>query len=211
VSSPGSGIAGIVLAAGGSTRFGGPKQLAPLAGRPLLEHVATVLAEGAFDDRIVVLGADAERIRGEVDLHGARAVVCREWEQGQALSLATGIAAAGTARAAVILVGDQPLVTAAAIERVLAARGGDALAVRATYDGRPGHPVVIERPLFERVLELRGDAGARALFEGGAEVKEVGCEDVASGLDVDTLDALRRAEAEIARRAPAGPDGPDGP
>jgi molybdenum cofactor cytidylyltransferase len=191
---PGS-VAGIVLAAGGASRFGGAKQLAPFRGRPLLEHALATLAAAPVDRRIVVLGAEADRIRAEVDLQGAEPVVCADWAQGQTRSLAAGIAAAGDADAALIILGDQPLVSPAAVERVVAARDGEALAVRATYDGDPGHPVLLERVLFAAALELEGDAGARALFSGREDaVVEVPCEDLGSAADVDTVEALRKLE-----------------
>jgi CTP:molybdopterin cytidylyltransferase MocA len=191
---PGS-VAGIVLAAGGASRFGRAKQLAPFRGRFLLEYPLATLAAAPVDRRIVVLGAEAERILEQVDLQGAEPVVCADWAEGQARSLAAGIAAAGDAGAALIMLGDQPGVSPAAAERVLGARDGEALAVRATYDGDPGHPVLIERELFPAALALKGDTGARALFAGReAALVEVPCDDLGSAADVDTVEALRKLE-----------------
>jgi molybdenum cofactor cytidylyltransferase len=188
-------VAGIVLAAGGANRFGGAKQLAPLRGRPLLEHSLATLAATPLDRRLVVLGAEADRVREEVDLQGAEPVLCEDWAQGQARSLAAGLVAAGDAAAALIFLGDQPLVSPGAAERVLAARDGDAVAVRATYHGEPGHPVLLERELFAAALALEGDAGARALFNGREDaVLEVPCEDLGSAVDVDTVEVLRKLE-----------------
>src|SRR3989442_3261575 len=82
-------IAFIVLAAGAGRRFGGPKQLAPLAGRPLLQHVV----DAAPDPLTVVLGAHADAVRAGVDLDSADVVVCEDWEEGQAASLRPGVAA----------------------------------------------------------------------------------------------------------------------
>lgn len=191
----GAGVTGLVLAAGAATRFGSPKQLATREGRPLLEHSLAALAAAPLDRRLVVLGAEADRIRAQVDLHGCEVVVCEDWAEGQARSLACGVAAADGAEAVLVLLGDQPGVTAEAIERVLAARGAPALAVRATYGGAPGHPVLLERPLLGRVRELQGDVGARVLLEGRGElVREVACDDVGSGRDIDTAEDLREAE-----------------
>ena len=167
----------------------------------MLQHSLGILAGSPVRRRIVVLGAEAERVLAEVDLLGAEHVVCEDWECGQARSLAAGLAAAGQAEAALILLGDQPLVSVAAVERVLAARRPGAVAVRATYGAVPGHPVVLEAALFADAIALEGDAGARVLFEGpGSEVLEVPCEDVASGLDVDTVDALREVERVLEGR-----------
>lgn len=186
-------IAGIVLAAGAGTRFGGIKQLAPFRGRPLIEHVLAAMAATPLDARYVVLGANAAEIIAGADLHGAESVLCEEWAAGQSASLRAGVEAAGDAEAAVIALGDQPLLAPAAFRRVLDARGS-AAAVRATYGGVPGHPVLLERVLLDRVGGLAGDTGARALL-ADAEVADVPCDGLGSPADVDTPETLRELEA----------------
>lgn len=193
--SPHDDIGGVVLAGGAGTRFGGPKQLAALGGRPLLEH-ALDAATSALERVVVVLGAHAPAVRQRVRLSGAEVVVCEDWKAGMAETLKAGIRALGDADAAVVTLGDQPLVGAAAIERVVAARQPEALAVRATYGDAPGHPVVLERALFPRLLELSGDAGARQVL-GSVLVRAVPCEDVADPADVDSPEDLRRIEARL--------------
>lgn len=186
-----SGATGcVVLAAGAGRRFGGAKQLAPLAGRPLLEHALMTAAAVPFGRRVVVLGSRAGEIMERIDLHGVDPVVCDQWGEGMAASLREGVAALGEVAAAVILLGDQPLVSPAAVHRVLAARG-DGDAVRATYDGRPGHPVLFGRSLFPAVAGLRGETGARHLLTGAEQVE---CADLADPLDVDSPADLRLAE-----------------
>jgi molybdenum cofactor cytidylyltransferase len=184
---------GLVLAAGEGRRFGGRKMLAELEGRPLLEHVLAAMAAAPLDRIVCVLGADAEEVRRGVDLQGAEVVVCERWAEGQSASLRAGVAALADAEAIVIALGDQPRLSPAAVERVLAARTQGALAVRATYGGVPFHPTLIERPLFARVLDLRGDAGARDLLVGSGTL-EVPCDGLGSAHDIDTpadLEALR--------------------
>lgn len=184
-----------MLAAGEGRRFGGPKMLAELDGRPLLEHVVAAMAAAPLDRVVCVLGAGAEEVRRGVDLGGAEVVVCEDWAEGQAASLRTGVEALADAEAIVIALGDQPRLSPTAVERVLAARDEGALAVRATYGGVPSHPTVVERPLFGRLLELRGDAGARDLL-AGVQTREVPCDGLGSAYDVDTqadLAALRDA------------------
>ena len=89
-------IGGIVLAAGEGKRFGGPKQVAVLDGRPLLEHaVRAMLAVPALDPVVVVLGAHADAVREQVDLGGVDVVVCDRWADGQSASLQAGVAALG--------------------------------------------------------------------------------------------------------------------
>ena len=181
-------IAGLVLAAGAGTRFGGRKQLAELDGRPLLEHALAAMASAPVQPVVVVIGADADLVRAEVDMHGAEPIVCDDWQEGQAASLRVGVQALDRAgaQAIVVTLGDQPHIAARAIAAVVAARSADqADAVRATYDGQPGHPVLLERGLFDAVYALRGDTGAREVLRG-ARVTEVPCDGLGDPADVDT-------------------------
>jgi CTP:molybdopterin cytidylyltransferase MocA len=179
--------AGLVLAAGEARRFGGPKQLASLDGKPLIEHALAALAK--LDRVVVVLGARAADIRACADLGGAEVVLCADWAEGMSASLRAGLAALHGADEVVIVLADQPFVTAAAVERVRAAAGP---AARAVYGGAPGHPVVVRGPLLERAGELRGDAGFRELLDDAAGVE---CSDLGDPHDIDTRDDL-----EVVRR-----------
>lgn len=186
-------IGGIVLAAGAGTRFGGAKQLALLEGRPLLEHALMAMTASPVGRVVVVLGSGAEEVSAGVDLHGADPCVCSRWDEGQSASLACGLAELAECEAVVVILGDQPRLAPDAIRRVLAARGNGARAVRATYGGNPGHPVLLERELFGRLRDVTGDHGARHVLLSAA-VREVPCDDLGGGEDVDTpaaLDALR--------------------
>ena len=178
-------VGGLVLAAGGSERFGAPKQLAELDGRPLLEHALLAMSRAPLDRGVGVVGAHADEIRAAVPLHGATAVVCEEWDEGMGNSLRTGVASLRGCDAVVVALGDQPRLSPAAVERLLSQRGKDELAVRATYDGVPGHPVLLERTVLKRVRELRGDVGARDLLHG-VPLREVACDGLGSPADVDT-------------------------
>jgi CTP:molybdopterin cytidylyltransferase MocA len=183
---------GLVLAAGAGERFGGRKQLAELDGRPLLEHVLAAMAAAPLERTVLVLGAHAGEVLERVPLHGAEAVVCEGWAEGQAASLRAGVEALGPACDAVVVVlGDQPRIAPEAVARVVAARDGEALAVRATYGGVPGHPVLLERELLERVPQLRGDEGARGLL-ADVPVRAVACDGLGSPDDVDTPAELTR-------------------
>jgi len=189
----GSGIGGLVLAAGAGTRFGGRKQLAELDGKPLLEHAVQAMTATPVGRVVVVLGALVEEVTATVNLHGAEPFTCERWDEGQAASLACGLGELADCEAVVVTLGDQPRMSPDAIRRVISARDGEAAAVRATYCGAPGHPVLLERELFESFRNVTGDHGARNLLLS-VQVREVPCDDIGGGEDVDTpaeLDALR--------------------
>jgi len=186
-------IAGLILAAGAGTRFGQEsKLLAELDGRPLLEHaIRAQCAVGALEQVVVVLGAGADEVLRTVDLNRAQAVVCDDWSAGQAASLRRGVAALDQADKIVVTLGDAPRIIPEVIELFVAQPGG----ARATYDGRPGHPVVLGREQIEGVRQLTGDRGARGLLGGGPLIE---CAQLCSGADVDTpedLETLRAAGA----------------
>jgi CTP:molybdopterin cytidylyltransferase MocA len=186
-------IGGLILAAGKGRRFGGYKQLAQLDGRPLLEHAARTMIASPVGRVVVVLGAGAEHVIAQVDLHGADPIVCERWEEGQSASLAFGLGELSECDAVVVTLGDLPNLSTNAIRRVIAARGPGVEAVRATYAGEPGHPVLLERELFERLRDVSGDHGARNLLLS-VSPREVPCDDLGGGEDVDTpaqLDTLR--------------------
>ena len=182
-----------MLAAGRGSRFGSAKQLAELDGRPLLEHAVEAMTSSGVGRVVVVLGAGAEAVSAALNFHGGEPIVCERWEEGQSASLACGLAELSDCEAVVVTLGDQPRVSPDAIRRVIAARGDGVAAVRATYRGAPGHPVLLERELFERLRDVTGDHGARNLLLSVSS-REVPCEDLGGGEDVDTpaqLDALR--------------------
>ena len=182
-------IGGLVLAAGEGSRFGATKQLAAVGGRPMLEHALASVA--ALSPRVVVLGHEADAILAAVDLHGARAVVCPEWGEGQAASLRCGVAALGDVDAAVVVLGDQPRITAGAVAAVAGAAQPGLAAARGSYGGRPGHPVLLGRALLARVGELRGDVGFRDLLSG-EDVREIEVGGLADPVDIDTQEELAR-------------------
>jgi CTP:molybdopterin cytidylyltransferase MocA len=182
-------ITGLVLGAGGGQRFGGPKALALLHGRPLAERAVALLREGGCESVHIVLGAQADRVIEIADLGDAIVVNNPDWESGIGSSLRAGLAALPTAADAVVVVlVDQPLIGAEAIRRVIQAHlAGAAIAV-ATYGGQFGHPVLLSRPTWTGVAQLaQGDTGARAYLRSHPElVIEVACDETGSPADVDT-------------------------
>ncbi|MFI7673923.1 NTP transferase domain-containing protein [Actinophytocola sp. NPDC049390] len=184
-------VAGLLLAAGAGRRFGMPKALVHHEGRLFVEHAADALHAGGCAPVVVVLGALAADVRSTAALSGSTLVDNPDWESGMGSSLRTGLATLPSAgcEAVVVLPVDTPGVTAAAVRRFVALASPSALA-RATYDGVPGHPVLIGRDRWAAVGELAaGDAGARP-YLARHEVTAVPCEDVASGADVDRPEDL---------------------
>jgi nicotine blue oxidoreductase len=193
-----SGISVIVLAAGAGSRFGGGKLLAEYRRSPLIEATLLGLREAPVDETIVVVGNDAEGLRGFCESYGVRIAENPYWAEGMATSVKKGLAACSPyADAAVVVLGDQPLVGAKAVERLVEAYEGGAAVAVATYGGERRNPALFTRgtwPMLEE--ELSGDEGARGFLTRHPEmVTEVPCDDVADPTDVDTVEDLRRLEA----------------
>jgi CTP:molybdopterin cytidylyltransferase MocA len=177
--------AGLLLAAGAGRRYGMPKALVRRDGRLLVERAAATLHDGGCAPVVVVLGAAAERVRAATSLR--HVVVNPDWATGMGSSLRAGLAAlaATDAEAAVVLLVDQPGITAAAVRRLAALSAPDALAM-AGYAGRRGHPVLLGRDHWAGVAALAtGDVGARP-YLSAHPVRIVPCADVADDRDVDT-------------------------
>jgi molybdenum cofactor cytidylyltransferase len=200
---PGNGIAAIVLAAGASTRLGEgrSKQLLRYQGRTLLRHSVEQALASSCRPVVVVLGAEVERCRRELDGLDVHVTINPSWAEGMGSSIRAGMsalaAAAPDARAVVITLCDQPLVTGAFIDRLVQrylteAEGGGSdaagndggvggvnatssasaadreLTIAAEYQGRPGVPALFPRSRFAELSRLDGAAGARHLLRGSA-------------------------------------------
>lgn len=160
-------IAGVILAAGTSSRLGQPKQLLTLGDRTVLQHVVDAAATSVLDEVVVVLGHRANEVAAAIRLpDGCRVAINPLYRSGQASSLRAGLRALSEeTRAAVVLLGDQPDILPVAIAAVAEAyrRTGGPI-VQASYDGRPGHPVLLDRTVWVELEAIRGDAGARDLL-----------------------------------------------
>jgi molybdenum cofactor cytidylyltransferase len=197
-------VAAIVLAAGRSTRMGGPnKLLAEIGGRPLVRIVAEQALASRADPVILVTGH--ERAKVEAALAGLRVRLVHnpDYAAGLSTSLKAGLGALpSSADGAIVCLGDMPSVTAALIDRLVDAFDPEhgALVVVPTIEGKRGNPVVWSRRFVPDLMALEGDGGARHLIATYADVvAEVPVEDAAALTDVDTPDALLAVKAELER------------
>ncbi len=202
---PRGGVAAVVLAAGTSSRMGRPKALLRLADKPLLAHVLDSLRASGLTEIVVVLGADADRIREEVPLEGARVVLNPDYAEGMSSSIRAGVRAASPmAEAFLIVLGDQPLLSATTIDALVARRRDThPRALVPTFRGMRGNPVMLDRSLLPEIEAVRGDVGCRGVLADHAdEVVEVAVDDPGILLDVDTPRDLEVLAAALRQGTP---------
>lgn len=187
----------VLLAAGRSSRMGGPnKLLARLDGETLVRRVAGRLAASRAAGITVVLGHQAGQVRAALDGLDLELIENPAYAGGLSTSLRAGIASVPEDCAgALVALGDMPGLATADYDRLIAAfaEAGGRAVVRATHNGKRGNPIVLPRALFAAVAELEGDVGARHLIEAGdAETIDVEIGASAS-LDLDTPEAMEAA------------------
>jgi molybdenum cofactor cytidylyltransferase len=160
-------VCGLVLGAGGSRRLGRPKQLLPYGSGTLLGHVVGVARSCAFDQLVVAIGGAADDVRAQVDLTGAEVVVNDAYGEGCSSSIAAALEVIDErCDVLVLMLGDQPGVTAATVGALLAGRGDARLAVCRYEDGR-GHPIAFARAAFADLAGLHGDKGVWKMLDRG--------------------------------------------
>jgi molybdenum cofactor cytidylyltransferase len=181
-------VSGLVLAAGGSSRLGQPKQLLPYRGATLLDWVLGTARACPFDQLLVAVGGAAQDVRGAVDLRGAQVVVNEAYGAGCSSSIAAALGALSPrCDVLVLMLGDQPGVTSGAVRALLGGRGDAPLAVCRYDDGR-GHPFAFGRPAFADLAQLHGDKAVWKLLDRRpGDVAEVPIPGPVP-LDVDTWD-----------------------
>ena len=168
-------VTGLVLAAGGSRRLGEPKQLLPFGTGTLLDHTLATARASGFDQLIVALGGSSEEIRRRVDLSQAEVVENPDYGEGCSSSIAAGLSAVDArSETLVLMLGDQPGVTASTVRALLAGRGESTPLAVCGYDDGRGHPLAFSRALFGELGELQGDKAVWKLLDRHAgEVVEV--------------------------------------
>ncbi len=194
---PSLAVHAVVLAAGRSSRMGGPnKLLALFGGQPLIRRTVARASASHVGGTVVVAGHQADRVRAALFGLDVKLVENQAFWSGLASSLKAGVAALPeNAAAALIILGDMPDVSSADLDRLIAAftaAGGTSI-VRATHSGKRGNPVILPRSVFPAVAALEGDTGARHIVEqeGLAVIDvEIGA---SASVDVDTPEALRSA------------------
>jgi molybdenum cofactor cytidylyltransferase len=191
-------VTGLVLGAGGSKRLGRPKQLLAYGDATLLGHVVGVARDCHFEQTIVAIGGSADEVRKGADLAGIEVVVNEGYGEGCSSSIALALEAIDPrCEVMVLMLGDQPGVSAETVAALLAGRGEAPLAV-CRYDDGKGHPIAFARSVFPELAELHGDKGVwRLLDQRSAEVAEV---PVAGPIprDVDTPEDYRAVLDELA-------------
>jgi len=182
-------IAAVIMAAGASTRLGEPKQLVRIAGETLLERAVRAAREAGCSPVVVVLGAEADKIRAQCNLSDAVIVINHDWRQGMASSIRQGVCSLGSIAndmdGVVLMACDQPAVTSQHLQALMHSRKVTASA----YARRRGVPAYLPAAAFAQLIQLRGDAGARNLLRDADTVELEG-----GDLDIDTLEDLTQAE-----------------
>lgn len=201
VSDPARRVAGIVLAAGASSRMGRPKMLVPIGARTLVSTVVGALLDADLPRVVVVLGCDADGIRRQARLPEdarLRLTVNEEWASGMASSLRRGLEECGDAGAALVALGDQAGLTAERVGRIVDGwRPGIRLVVPVN-GRRAGHPVLFDRSLWPELRALTGDVGGRDVVK--RHLAEAALVTAGPLADLDTEEDLRR---HLAGEAPA--------
>jgi CTP:molybdopterin cytidylyltransferase MocA len=189
-------VAGLLLAAGEGRRMGQPKALlCDDRGVPLIDRASGNLFGGGCTTVTVVLGAAADDARLILETHGwaededVSIVVADDWAEGMGASLRRGLTALPDSDAALVMLVDLPDVRDDVVRRFVALSSPTALA-RATYDGRPGHPVLLGRDHWAAASRsATGDRGARTYLDAQGAVA-VPCDDLATGRDLDRPEDL---------------------
>lgn len=204
-------VAAIVLAAGKSSRMGSNKLLEVIGGKPMIRHAVEAISASSVDRVIVVTGRDADLVSQA--LAGVRVDVVHNdsYADGLSTSLRTGLSAVGDADAALICLGDMPRVSAAAINKLIAAfNPGERRAICVpVFDGKPGNPMLWSALYFDEMKALTGDKGARELLAAyGEDMVEVAMTDDAVLDDIDTPEALERIQNVLPPASAGGGRGP---
>jgi molybdenum cofactor cytidylyltransferase len=200
-------VVAIILAAGSSSRMGQQrnKLLLPLGSRPVLVHVIEAALTSQAQAVLVVLGHQAVQVRASIAAytnHPALTLVDNpDYQEGMSTSLRVGIQAGLTTTppcsAALVLLGDQPLITSQSIDALIQCKQATGKRIVAPlYNGKRGNPVLFDASLFPELLEVTGDEGGRRIIERYQhELATVELDAVSASYDVDTWEAYQQVLA----------------
>ncbi|MEJ1960671.1 MAG: nucleotidyltransferase family protein [Gammaproteobacteria bacterium] len=191
----GPALHAIVLAAGSSSRFGSPKQLVRVDGRPLLHAAVSRAVEVAGHSVSVVLGAHAAELAPLLSHSTASIVINRDWSEGMASSIRAGVSRLpGTCGGVMLILADQAAVTAEDLRRLaMTWRRQTDYIVAAQYGATLGAPAVFPSSSFRDLAELRGDRGAQSLFKRNPD-RVVRVRMDSAAIDIDTPEDLLRLD-----------------
>ena len=194
----GRSVTGVVLAAGGCSRLGTPKQLLPYGDTSLLGASVDAARACGFDQLIVTIGGAADAVRQAVPLEGIDVVTVVDFGSGCSSSLRAALAlVSAEATGIVLMLGDQPGVSLTTVERLVEASSAPIVVCR--YDDGIGHPFWLNRSTFSAIGRLHGDKGVWKMIESGRfAVHELPVEGSVPP-DVDTWDDYRRLLASVSR------------
>jgi molybdenum cofactor cytidylyltransferase len=195
-SSPKAACGVMILAAGASARLGRPKQLLAFRGRSLLRHAAETALATSCRPVVVVLGALADRLRGELSGLPVTVAMNPQWSEGMSSSIRAGLRAfppeGAEPEAVLIMLCDQPFIPAQFLERLVAVHQASGFGiVAAEYGGQAGVPALFSRAYFSELAALRGSGGAkRIIVKHTNETRRVPLPEAA--LDIDRQEDLER-------------------
>ena len=197
-----TGVAALVLAAGGSRRLGRPKQLLPFGGATLLDATLVMVRRCGFPKVVVALGGAVAEVREQVDLAGVTTVVNPDFGQGCSSSIAAALPeVTDGVDGFVLLLGDQPLVDPVHVHGLVAAARGRRIGVTRYRDGT-GHPFWLGREVFADLAQLHGDKGVWKLVDRAGT--ELVTHEVAATVPLD-VDTWEEYDALLALHAGVGP------
>jgi molybdenum cofactor cytidylyltransferase len=196
-------VGAVILAAGESKRFGRIKQLLPLGGKPLLQHVIDTAELAGFSRIAVILGSNGEEIRKAIRTgEKTKVIINTHWEEGQSSSVRAGVVCLEKDCDAIIfLLGDQPFVTRELIHKEIQIfESTKAHIVAPKFGGHRGNPVLFSKGCYSDLKNLEGDGGGRQIFDKHS-VTEFEYPIQVENRDIDTAEDYKDAEITLNARS----------
>ncbi len=189
-------IGGLLLAAGGSSRLGRPKQLVRFQGKTLIRRAAETLVDSRCDPIIVVLGAEIDGSISEISGLPVNMYINKDWQTGMSSSIKAGLKGLlklePDLAAIMITLCDQPYISSSILDTYITLfLGNQPDVVAAEYEGTKGVPALFASSVFDELSKLEGDKGARELIHNNKRVFSINLKE--GGVDIDTIDDLKKS------------------